>query len=1065
MASAGRGVLSFAQERLWLLEQLVSGSGAYLSPHLWLVTGALDVPLLERAFREVLDRHPMLRSRLVVEHSRAAILVGPAADVRFERYEVGDEQAARVLAEKLAWSPLDPMSDPMSRAEVIRIGPQQHLFCFTAHHMAFDGLSRVIFEENLSLFYQQLHEETAFAEPRPPSLYTDYSAAQRAAAAGPEMAEGLRYWRDRLAGMPASLEFPADHPRPPVPTLRGAELDFVVAAPVIEGLDAVARSCRTSLFVVTFAAYQGLLGLYSGSRDVGVGVPFAGRADPDTESVIGFFVNTVVQRSDLSDDPVFLDHVCRVRDSVLDAMDHQDVPFDFLVENVDGARDPAYNPLFQHWFDLTESEGTCLRLLGAETLPFPLPDSTVRFDTELHLNVRDGVITGKLTYATDLFTGSRMRQFADHYRLLLANVAADPSSRLSTLVAVPGAQRRELLRLGRGPLAEAQPELALGEAFDRVAHTWPDAVAVQAGPVRMSYRELHARAEVVTRRLEQHGIGQEDVVAVWLPRDTTLVPALLGVTKAGAAYLPLDTRLPPGRVAALLADSGARLIVTTSELAGTLPAGVPTVFVVEGLSNLHGSNMVEDPAKADRLPTTLDALCYVVYTSGSTGTPKGVAVSHRNLSALIRWHVRRYRLRPGDRIAQLASISFDAAAWEIWPALLSGAQLDLCPDEIVRSPADLAAALTGWHTTLSFAPTAVAEELIRQQAPPMLRTLLTGGDVFRPGPQENPAFPVVNHYGPTENTVVATATDELGAPWSALSIGRPIDGVSAYVLDDALRLVPQGTTGELFLGGSSVARGYLRSPGRTAERFLPDPFGGPGERMYRTGDLVRWRVDGQLDFLGRADAQIKILGHRIEPAEVEAALLAHPRVPAAVVVMAEAGTGQRVLVAYLVEEKPAPTAGELREFARERLPWHMVPAAFVFLPELPYGVTGKVDRERLPTPEVIRAAFFPPRTDAEQTVSRLWCELLGTPRAGVHDDFFALGGTSMSAARLAVHLRETFDIDVSLREIFEHRTVAALAELAEARLLASISAMSPEQIAAALDVSSGTRPGSETGHP
>jgi amino acid adenylation domain-containing protein len=1044
-------VLSFAQQRLWLLDQLIPGSPAYLASRAYRLTGSLDAHALARAVDHVVARHPMLRSRIAVRNGQPHPVIDPPGTPVLRVDDLSGtpdaEQRARQLLGERCRVPMDLARGPLFRAGLVRVGAGLSLFYFTAHHVVFDGISRLIVERDIAAAYRAFTTGARLEEPEIRTSYVDYAARQRATLTGPALAEELDYWRDRLGGAASELALPTARPRPPVPTLRGDQVNFRIEATVDEGLRDIADTCRTSPFFVALAAYQALLGFHAAATDVSVGVPFAGRTDPeldDLDDVVGFFVNTVVLRTDLAGDPAFTSVVRQVRGHTLDAMDHQDVPFELLVEHLDPSHDPARNPLFQHWFDFSDagsplSAGLSLPGIGCDSLE--LLDGTSRFDLELQLRVDGGDIAGELTYSTDLFDRAAVIRFAEQYRAVLAAVVADPDAPLSTLVRLPEADQRAVLELGEGPRPDDDPTLTLPAGFDRIATAHPDAVAVTAEGTALTYRELRAHGDALAGRLAALGIGPDDVVAVHLRRDRDLVPALVGVVKAGAAYLPIDATVPAARVAALLADSGARAVVTTEDLRGNLPESAPPVLTVDTPTKAGTDGPIAYPP--------VDALCYLIYTSGSTGVPKGVAVPHRAFGNLIRWHLRRYRLGPDSRVGQLASISFDAAAWEIWPALLSGARLDLYPDELVRTPEELGAAFAARGTTTTFAPTAVAEQLIR--SPLRLTTLLTGGDVFRPRPVDDPGTAVVNHYGPTENAVVATATDPLRSPWSELSVGRPIDGVRAYVLDDALRLVPPGTVGQLHLGGAGLARGYLGRPGPTAEAFLPDPFADrPGARMYRTGDLVRWRPDGALDFVGRADQQIKVRGVRIEPAEIEAVLLNHPMVRDVVVTAAAAGTAERMLVAHVVPADPQPSTSDLRRHARQWLAEHLVPAVFVFLTELPYGTTGKVDRNRLPAPDLGQPRFVAPSTDAERTVAGLWRDVLGVARVGAQDDFFALGGTSMSAARLTVRLRESFGIDFELREIFEHRTVADIGAVVQARLLAAIAAMSDEEIASAL---------------
>ncbi len=657
-------------------------------------------------------------------------------------------------------------------------------------------------------------------------------------------------------------------------------------------------------------------------------------------------------------------------------------------------------------------------------------------------------------------------------------------------------ERHELLRCSSAPPAAypAAAHRSLAQWLRERIAAVPDAVAVIDAATEMTYTELGEAARLLAGRLRDAGASTGTIVGIRLPRSADMIVALTATILAGAAYLPVGMDVPPERAEFLLADSGAAVVLSRRADLADVPA-VPSVRAVlavdespvrhpapypetrysqvrysevryseteyseTGYSESRYSEL-EELADGQRRDRPSDRLFYVVYTSGSTGRPKGVAVSHWQFGELVRWHLDRYRLGPGDRVAQVASLSFDAAGWEIWPALLAGASLVICPDEQVRDPAGLASWLKAQGITTAFAPTPVAEQLIREQLGDhaRLRCLLTGGDVFRPRPGDNPGVPVVNHYGPTENAVVATASGPLGPPWTDNSIGTPIPGVRAYLVDRDLRLVPLGVTGELCLGGTGVAWGYWRRPGSTAERFVPDPFAAtPGGRMYRTGDLARWRPDGTLHYAGRMDWQIELGGCRIEPAEVEAALLAQPSVRAAAVALGTSGSGRPVLVGYLVPDGELPPPEEILAGLARRLPRYLIPRVFMPLAELPMTTSGKVDRARLPALTPVTTAPVAPRTDAERVMARLWREVLVVGEISAGDDFFSLGGDSMLAARLLTRIRAAFEVDFTMREIFDHPSLAELTLAVANQVREQVAAMSPAQIAAALADEAGSR--------
>ncbi|MGP3991748.1 non-ribosomal peptide synthetase [Streptomyces sp. 3N207] len=1069
--------LSFGQERLWFLDQLLPGQVSYLTPLTYRVAGRLDGAALEGALRDVATRHPVLRCRFTADGGESRAVVEPATVLHLERRDLSADAAPAQAAEQLVRQrlshPLDLRSGPPLRAVLLRLADDDWLFHVHVHHIAFDGLSRPVFERDLSTAYAARTDPGAAPLPaEPPFDYFAHARAQRRTLDGAERERLLGYWRAQLAEAPTVLDLPADRPRPTQPTGRGAQLDFTVPADSTQALRRMAREHHASLFAVSLAAYQELLGRYADARQVLCGVPFAGRGEPEAEEAIGFFTHTVPLCGDLRGTPSLGTLTERVRDSVWDAMDHQELPFDMLVDDLGAARGLERNPLVQHWFDVTDEMLVrhLLELPGAHTRRVEYPETVTRFDTELHLSPAGSELRGRLLYSTDLFDASRMRVFADHYRELLRAAAVRPELPLSCLPLLSAREQAAMVARGTGPAQEAGQGAAgqtVAAQFARRAAEHPAAVAVADGTRTWDYATLHARATALAARVTAHGCGPEDVVAVCLPRGAELVCAALGAMLAGCGYLLVDPGQPPERIGYLLGDSGARLVLTDAATGGRLPADGDTALGAwaadEGASRPAGALRVLDvtgmpsPAPGGRPrpepPASGPAphnLAYLVYTSGSTGRPKPVAVTHAGLSHLVAWHLERYPVRPGvSVVAQVAGVSFDAAAWEMWPALAGGARLEICPEEVVRDPEALVRQLAATRTESVFAPTPLAEQLIRLPLgeKTALTRLLTGGDLFRPRECDDPGLPVLNHYGPTENTVVATATDGLHAPWADNSIGRPIAGVRAYVVDENLQLAPPGAPGELCLGGAGLARGYPGRAALTAERFVPDPFAGvPGARMYRTGDVVCWRPDGTLDFLGRRDAQLKVSGYRIEPGEIEQALLRCSGVREAVVTAAPGPAGNTLLAAYVVPEAEPPDSAGLRAQLRAWLPPYLVPEVWLTLDALPLTPSGKVDRARLPAPQEGTAELTEPRSPLEEEVLRLWREVFPHARLGVTSDFFLAGGTSMAASRLASRLRESFGPAFPVRSVFDHRTVAEQCAVIERRVAEEISQMTEEEI-------------------
>ncbi|RLK25444.1 amino acid adenylation domain-containing protein [Micromonospora sp. M71_S20] len=1032
-----RWVPSFGQRRLWFMDQLQPGLIAYNLPLAYRIRGRLAVGVLARALDVVVQRHEALRCCFEVVDGEPFVRFGAVAGLRVvDLRGVGDRfERLGVLAREQAEGVFDLDGGPLYRVMLVRLDDEDQVLLATFHHSVFDGWSIGVFQRELSAAYSAL---LVGGRPELPELvvqYGDYAVWQRERMTQPVVRRQLAYWRERLAGVPEAVQLPVDRPRPAVPSYRGGVVEFRVDAPVVAGLRELAAGVGATLFMVGLAAFQVLLARYSGVPDVVVGVPAAGRVSARLESLVGFFVNSLVMRSDLSDDPSFVELLGRVRETVLDAFANQDVPFDRLVEELAPTRDLSRNPLVQVFFQLFQTEERLVRLEldGTRVTAAPEESVTTRFDVELHCV---GGVDGwdcQLIYARDLFDEASMRRFAGHYRRLLESVAVDAGQRCSGLAVVPDDELAQVLVQWNATGVDRAGGQTLVRRFAQQVARSAQAPAVVSGGQRLSYAELDARADRVAGLLSRRGVGVEQVVGVCLPRGVDLVVAVLGVLKAGAAYLPLDPQQPADRSAYMLDNAGARLVLTDAARAVGLPAGVEAVDVGALPEPESGADARPVPVS----PASLDNLAYVIYTSGSTGQPKGVAVTVGSLLNLVDWHVERYRLDGRDVVSQVANPSFDAACWEIWTALLSGARM-VVPDPGVETSAEL---LTEHfqlaQTTVAFVPTPMAQLLLRRGLPTTrLRYLLTGGDTLTlPGPAQPDSgtrFTICNHYGPTENTVVATACavepGQVRPP-----IGRPLPNVTAYLLDEQGTPVGVGMPGELYLGGTAVARGYVGRADLTAERFVPDPFAtAAGQRLYRTGDLARWRHDGNLEFLGRADRQIKIRGYRVEPGEIEAALLANSRLREAAVRAVDGPGGDPILAAYVVARGMlAPSAAEMRADLAERVPEYMVPSVFVVLPELPRLPSGKTDVGRLPVATPDSDGFVAPRNELEAAIAEVWARILHLDQVGVTDDFFGLGGHSLLSTQVVAELRRTFGLDLPLRAIFDHRTVAAMATFIE----------------------------------
>ncbi|HET7462017.1 MAG TPA: amino acid adenylation domain-containing protein, partial [Longimicrobium sp.] len=1025
--------LSFAQQRLWFIDRLEPGSSTYNLPLAVRTRVRLDAGALERALAEVVRRHEALRTVFATVDGEPVQVIGPAA-FRLDHLDLSPLAAAeregavqRIAADEAA-RPFDLAAGPVIRGTLLRLADDDHVLLLTLHHVTGDAWSTGVLEREVSTLYAAYAAggESPLAEL--PVQYADYAAWQRAWMQGEVLDAQLAYWRGRLAGAPPLLELPLDRPRPPAQDPRGASVPIALPAGVGDALRALSRREGTTLYMTLLAAFQLLLGRFADTDDVTVGSPIAGRTRLETEGLIGFFVNTLVLRGDLSGAPTFRAFLAQVRETVLEAHAHQDLPFEKLVEELDVERSSAHTPLFQASFQLLAAdpapaggEGGALAWepLGAE-------HPSVKYDLMLGFHDDGAALAGSLSYRAELFDGATAQRMADGLALLLAAAVADPDRPCGELPVTAPAERDQVAAWSEAPVAPAAQ--AVHAAVAAQARRTPTAAALAAGAHTLTYAEMDARATALARHLRAHGVGAETRVAVMMERSLELPVALLAVLRAGGAYVPLDPGYPAERLAFILADAGAALLLTHRGLAARLPAaGVPVIDLDALPADAPGADLPEVPA---------GALAYVIYTSGSTGTPKGVGIPHGALASHMAWMGRALPLAPADRVLQKTPVSFDASVWEFWAPLMAGATLVMAEPGGHQDPAYLVRAVREEGITiLQLVPSmlgAVLEEAELSRCA-TLRRVLCGGEAL---PAELASrlhatlrVEVVNLYGPTEATIQSVWHVVGAGAGAVVPIGRPVDSMRAVVVDRNLRPVPPGVAGELLLGGAQLARGYLGRPALTAAAFVPDPFGAaPGGRLYRTGDRARWRADGTLEYLGRTDHQVKLRGFRIEPGEVEAALRAHPSVRDAAVLVRQDAPGDRRLVAYAAGDEL--DAGALRDHLRARLPEHMVPQAVVVLDRFPLTPNGKLDRRALPAPAAgAGAAHAAPRDAAELALAGIWARVLGVERVGIRDDFFALGGHSLLAVRLLARVERELGHALPLASLFAAPTVERQAAL------------------------------------
>jgi len=1046
--------LSFAQQRLWFLDQLHPGRSTYNIARRIRMEGELDVDALHRALQDVVARHESLRTTLVAIDGKPQQIVTPALSISLPLTDLSispDRQAqVQRLAVEEVRRPFDLARGPLFRAALFRLAPQEHLLVLTVHHVISDAWSLGIMSREIGTLYAAFTQGQPSPLPELPIQYGDFATWQRGTLVGAALERELDYWRQQLQTPPAALDLPTDRPRPTVESTRGAKQSIVISRSVSDDLKALSQREGATLFTTLLAAFHTLLSRYSGQHDIVIGSPIAGRTLAETEGLIGFFVNTLALRLDSSGNPTFRQLLHLAREVALGAYAHQDLPFEKLVEELQPERDLGRTPLFQVAFAYQNFPSHKLELPGLALRSEPVESGSAKFDLMLYMWQRTDGLRAVLEYNTDLFDAGTIIRMLGHLETLLQSIAQDPDQRISELPILQPGETEQLLVEWNATASELPEHGSVHGLFEEQAARAPSAVAVMGRERQLTYGEVDRQANQLAHRLMSYGVGPDVRVGVSLRRSPDLIVALLAVLKAGGAYVPLDPGYPPERLKFLMRDARIAVLLTEEAAGGaSLIESVPTVKLDREFASVAAEP--DGPVQRSLDPSHL---AYVIYTSGSTGIPKGVAITHANAVAFLRWARRATPPEAGARVLASTSISFDLSVYEIFGTLSWGGTV-LLLENALELPDRPELHLPGAATLLNTVPSA-AGSLVRLGAipPGLVRINLAGEAVSRAlveslygtGPRE-----VYNLYGPSETTTYSTSAHLAASDSGLPEIGRPIANTRAYVLDSELRPLPIGVPGELYLGGAGVARGYLDRPALTAERFIPDPFGtvggsSPGGRLYRTGDRARWRPDGNLEFLGRLDQQLKLRGFRIEPGEIETALHQHPEVRTAVVVAREDSPGDVRLVAYVVPEKASPSSDELRGFLEQRLPRYMMPDAVVALTTLPLTANGKLDRRALPAPDDAPAApddYAAPQDPVEQLLADIWAGVLRLPRVGVRDNFFAMGGHSLLATQVVSRIRTEMGVELPLRALFEDPTVGALAARISNELLMASAAPEP----------------------
>ncbi|MBU6352221.1 MAG: amino acid adenylation domain-containing protein, partial [Chloroflexi bacterium] len=1043
--------MSFAQQRLWFLAQLEPESTAYNIPAAVQIKGPLEYGVLKQSFNTLVARHELLRTTFALVDGQPVQIVSAHSELSLDRVDLcalAVEERVQEVQRQTAAAARHCFSleqGPLLRVVLLCLAPDEHLLLLTLHHIVADGWSMGILVRELGVVYTAMLAGEVSPLPELQIQYADFAVWQHEWLSGSVRTEQLRYWTTKLAGAPTILELPSDRPRPPVQSLRGARFSFELSAWLTQGLRQVSQAAGATLFMTMAAAYLVLLGRYSHQQDLLVGVPVANRTRQDVEPLIGFFVNTVVLRGNLAGNPRFVDFLAQVRQMTLEAYHHQDLPFEVLVDELRLPRMLSHSPLFQAMLGWEVNLGSFERDTDLHMTQLPVDTGTAKFDLTLLLEEGAGVLSGVWEYSTDLFDAGTVERMARHFTVLLESIVSDAEQPIEQLALMDLEERRLVLEEWNRTAVDYGPERCVHALFEEQVARTPDALAVESGGKGMTYGELNVRANQLAHFLRGEGVGPEILVGVCCERTPELLVGLLGVLKAGGAYVPLDAGYPVERLVLMAEDAGVKLLLTQERVHAVQLAGLERL---SGVRVVKLDSEWEQVCREGRTEAPVSGvrgehLAYVIYTSGSTGVPKGVQIEHRGLVNYLKWAVEAYAVAEGEGAPVHSSIGFDATITSLYTPLLVGRKVTMVPEgEEIEG---LCTLLQGenLYSLVKITPAhleAMGQLWDKQVVGCGTRAYIIGGEALLERHiafwrAHGPAIRLVNEYGPTETVVGCCVYVSEQQVEGAVPIGRPIANTELYVLDSHLQPVPIGVAGELYIGGVGVARGYLRRPDLTAERFIPNPFG--LGRLYKTGDRVRYLADGNLVYLGRLDDQVKVRGVRIELGEVEAVLSRHVAVQAAVAAVHE-GRGERQLVVYGVpepafQENPADLVESWRSFLRQQLPGYMVPSLFVLLDALPLTPNGKVDRRALPAPTDAGSPAAPVAntalTPAEAILAALWQQVLRLPQVGLDDNFFTIGGDSILSIQIVARARQA-GLQITPRQIFANQTLRQLAAVA-----------------------------------
>ncbi|MBV9791434.1 MAG: amino acid adenylation domain-containing protein, partial [Chloroflexi bacterium] len=1098
--------LSFSQQRLWFLEQLDPGTAAYNLPQAVRLHGQLDVDVLRQSLNEIVRRHESLRTTFTAIEGEPHAVVAPSLDLDLPLLDLRSlpaderEQTVRQWMQSEATQPFDLVRGPLLRFRLLWLDADEYILLINIHHIVSDGWSNSVLIREIAAHYQAFAAGQPAPLPALPIQYADFAAWQREYLQSEVLDRHMHYWQRQLDGAATVLALPTDRPRPAVQTVAGSRHYVRVPQRLTERLKQLSQGQGASLFITLLAGFHALMYRYTGQDDILVGSPVANRNRAEVEPLIGFFVNTLVLRARLTKGMTFRQLLQQTRQVALEAQDHQDLPFEKLVEDLHIARDLSRNSLFQVMFALQNTQLPNLSSPTLEITPLDTDSNTALFDLSLDLYETSNELRGWFEYNTDLFDRATIERMAEHFLTLLDNLSAQPDQPISRAQMLSIAERVEILVDWNARRLENPPGRLVHHLFEEQAANHPDSIAVVFEDQRYTYQLLNARANHVARMLRAAGVGKGRFVGICMDRRPELIASILGVLKAGAAYVPLDPTYPRERLDYIIGDTGAVALLTLSSFVERLPATRPPTIVLD----------VEQPSDLGELPNVDSGIAeeypaYIIYTSGSTSQAKGVVVTHGGLVNLARTCAQAYELHTVARThLQMARFTFDVFTGDLVRALCTGGTLVLCPHDLLLDAPYLYALMQREQIDCGdFVPVVLRNLISYMERNDLrfehMRVLVCGSDSWFVGEYRNvqrfcrPDARVINGFGITETTIDSSYFDGDTTGFSAdqmVPIGRPFPNTQFYILDDELQPMPVGVPGELYLGGTGLAPGYLNQPGLTAERYIPNPFSQtPGARLYKTGDRARYRADGNVEFLGRIDRQLKVRGFRVEPGEIESVLMQHPGIHEAAVIAQSTGGNDNRLVAYVVEnleprtknlgeeqsnkrtkeqssttDSPSPVATEveadrgsgqggversetgvrargeglipeLREFLVQRLPDYMIPTLFMVLATMPINANGKIDRRALPTPTLDRAdldtAYIAPRTAVEEVLAEIWGRVLDIERIGVHDNFFQMGGHSLLATQVMARVTSTFDVDLPLRVLFDHATISSLAAQVE----------------------------------